>query len=241
MTAHGLPLVSMTRTAAMRIGKGVLMRNDTIAKIEAHRLVVIVRGVKGEDLLPTVQAMYDGGVRLLEITYSADGSIPDQEIARRIAALKDHFQDTMCIGAGTVLTEAQVELTAKAGGEFIISPNIDPKVIQATRAWELVSVPGALTPTEIQAAHLAGADFVKLFPIQNLGSSYVKAVRAPLSHVKLLAVGGVDDQNMKEFYRAGACGFGIGGGIVDLCAIAKGDFYAVTEKAKRYVEAVNAL
>lgn len=144
----------------------------------------------------------------------------------------------MYIGAGTVLSERQVELTATAGGKFIISPDANQSVIRKTRELGLVSMPGALTPSEIQAAHLAGADFVKLFPITNLGIGYVKAVSAPLSHIKFLAVGGVDDTNMRDYLKAGVCGFGIGSNIVDKKLIEREDWSAITALARRYVEAV---
>lgn len=210
---------------------------DVISKIEQEGLIAIVRGIKNEFLIDTAEAMYKGGIRLLEITYSADGATPDTVTAEGIRMLKAHFGDRMHIGAGTVLNTDQVALTAKAGGEFIISPDVNADVIRATRECGLVSIPGALTPTEAQAAHRAGADFVKLFPITSLGSAYVKAVRAPLSHIRFLAVGGVDEYNMKEYRAAGACGFGIGSNIVNKKLIEAGDFLAVTSLAQRFVDA----
>ena len=107
-----------------------------------------------------------------------------------------------------------------AGGRFIISPDTNVSVIQKTRELGLVSMTGALNPTEIQTAHLAGADFVKLFPVTSLGADYVKAVKAPLSHVKFLAVGGVNTENMSDYLKAGVCGFGLGSNIVDKKLIA---------------------
>ena len=214
-------------------------RQEIIARVEAEKLIAIVRGIRKEHLIDTAEAMYAGGVRLLEITYSADGSVSDEETADGIRMLKAHFGDRMGIGAVTVLTERQVELTASAGGEFIISPDTNADVIQKTVALGLVSMPGALTPTEAQAAHRAGADFVKLFPITSLGVSYVKAVRAPLSHIRFLAVGGVDETNMKDYLAAGICGFGIGSNIVNKKRIEAGDFAAVTALAKSFVDALS--
>ena len=147
--------------------------------IKSERLIVIVRGVKSEQLIPLAEAMYEGGVRLLEVTYSADGRVSDEETAQNIGALVKHFGDRMQIGAGTVLTEKQVALTAAAGGKYIISPNGNPAVINATKKAGLVSIPAAYTPTEIEAAYECGADFVKLFPVTALGPAYVKAVRGP--------------------------------------------------------------
>ena len=214
------------------------MREQVIETVQREKIVVIVRGVPSASLVSMAEAMYEGGIRLLEITYSANGAVSDEETASNIKALCEHFEGRMYIGAGTVLSERQVELTATAGGKFIISPDANQSVIRKTRELGLVSMPGALTPSEIQAAHLAGADFVKLFPITNLGIGYVKAVSAPLSHIKFLAVGGVDDTNMRDYLKAGVCGFGIGSNIVDKKLIEREDWSAITALARRYVEAV---
>lgn len=215
------------------------MRNQVIEAVEKEKLVVIVRGIEKEKLIPMTEAMYKGGVRLLEITYSADGIISDEETAENIKMLADHFEGRMFIGAGTVIRENQVELTKAAGGKFIISPDTYPEIIKKTRELDLVSMPGALTPSEIQEAHRAGADFVKLFPVTNMGTSYVKAVCAPLSHIKLLAVGGVDETNMSEYLKAGVSGFGIGSNIVDKKKLAEGDYEGITKLAEKYVKAAH--
>ena len=199
------------------------------------KIIVIVRGVESEKLIPLAEAMYDGGIRLLEITYSADSSVSDEDIAANIKALADHFGDRMYIGAGTVLTEKQVKLTKEAGGCFIISPDTNSDVIRKTKELDMVSMPGALTPTEIQKAHISGADFVKLFPITNMGVDYVKAVKAPLSHIKLLAVGGITENNMKEYIKAGVSGFGVGSNIIDKKMLAEEDYSGITALAEKYV------
>ena len=214
------------------------MKNQVIQAIENEKLIVIVRGVAREKLIPFAEAAYAGGVRLLEVTYSADGSISDEETADRIAMLAKHFEGRMLIGAGTVLTEKQVELTHAAGGKYISSPDTSESVIKKTCQLGLVSMPGALTPTEIQTAHKAGADFVKLFPIGNLGTGYVKAVMAPLSHVKMLAVGGVDLNNIEDYKKIGIAGFGIGTAIVNKTLINEGKFDEITKLAEKYVTAV---
>jgi len=212
------------------------MRDTVIGKILEHKLIAIIRGIKKEDLSPLVQALYDGGFRLAEITFSADGSTPDEEVAKSIKMLSEEFRGRMHIGAGTVLKESQVRLVAEAGGEFIISPDAYTAVIEETRRLGLVSIPGVVTPTEIQNAIRAGADFVKLFPAVSLGPAYVKAIKAPLSSIKLLAVGGIDRGNMGEYFKAGACGFGIGGKLVDRSLVERGDFAAITAIAREYVE-----
>ena len=215
-----------------------MMREQIINTIEKEKIIVIVRGVEKEKLIPLAEAMYVGGIRLLEVTYSANGKVSDEETAENIGILAKHFEGRMYIGAGTVLTEKQVELTAKVGGKFIISPDTCPEVIRKTRELGLVSMPGALTPSEMQIAHRNGADFVKLFPITNLGASYVKAVKAPLSHLKILAVGGVNENNIAEYLKAGINGFGLGSNIIDKKKIAENDWAGITNLAKKYVSLV---
>ncbi len=216
-----------------------MMRESIIQKIETEKIIVIVRGVDSAKLIPLAEAMYEGGIRLLEITYSANGSVSDEETAKNIQRLVEHFAGRMYIGAGTVLTEKQVELTKNAGGSFIISPDTCPEVIKKTRELGMVSMPGALTPSEIQIAHRSGADFVKLFPITNLGVDYVKAVKAPLSHVKFLAVGGVDETNVAEYLKAGISGIGISSNITKKVLIDEERYAEISELAKLYVSAVN--
>ena len=111
-------------------------------------------------------------------------------------------------------------------------------VIKKTKELDMVSMPGALTPSEIQNAHRYGADFVKLFPITNMGIEYVKAIKAPLSHIKLLAVGGINEKNMNDYLKAGVCGFGIGSNIVNKKLIDSGDYDAITELTKKYVRVI---
>ena len=214
------------------------MRRDIINALEKEKIITIVRGIERKSLIPLAEAMYRGGIRMLELTYDAKGDVSDEEIAANIEMLVTYFAGKMYIGAGTVVSARQVELTKAAGGSFIISPDTNREVIERTRELELVSIPGALTPTEIQTAHRYGADFVKLFPVTSLGADYVKAIRAPLSHIKLLAVGGINENNMAEYLNSGICGFGVGSNIVDKKLIISNDFEKITELAKKYTRVI---
>ena len=210
------------------------MKNQVIDRILKEKIVVIVRGIDSDKIIPLAEAMYEGGIRALEITYNASNMDENAQVAGNIKKLTEHFGDKMVIGAGTVLTTEQVELTKAAGGAFIISPNVNKKVIERTCELDMVSIPGALTPTESVDAYEAGADFVKLFPITSLGSSYVKAMKAPLSHIRFLGVGGIDENNMQEYLKAGVCGFGIGSNIVNKKLLDSEDYAAITELARMY-------
>ena len=215
------------------------MRQTVIDAVRKEKLIVIVRGVEREKLIPLAEAMYDGGVRLLEITFSQDGRVSDEETAERIAMLASAMRGKMLIGAGTVTEPSQVELVKAAGGLFIISPDTCDEVIRRTRELGLVSMPGALTPSEAMAAHRAGADFVKLFPLGELGAPYLKALKAPLSGIEFLAVGGVDLDNIGELLKAGAAGFGVGSNIVKSELVKEEKYGDLTALARTYVAAVS--
>ena len=212
--------------------------NNLINELLKEKIVVIIRGIDSKKLIPLTEALYKGGIRFVEVTFCADGSISDQKNAEIINQLSKHFHGRMHIGAGTVLKESQVELTKSAGGEFIISPNTDVSVIKKTKELDMISIPGALTPSEIQKAHKAGADFVKLFPISELGVDYVKAVKAPLSHIRFLAVGGINADNMPDYLNVGVCGFGIGTNIIDKKMLSIDDYDGIAKLAERYVAVI---
>lgn len=215
------------------------MQRDIINAIKERKIIAIVRGVEPKKLVPLAKALYDGGIRLMEITYSADGSVSDEETAAAVGVLANEFDGRMYIGSGTVLTREQVKRTNDAGGRFIISPNTDAEVIRYTKELGMVSIPGALTPSEAEAANRAGADFVKLFPVTSMGTSYVKAIAAPLSHIKFLAVGGITPENIGEYLDIGVCGFGIGSNIINKEYIAEENYEKITASAKEYVMVVN--
>ena len=152
----------------------------------------------------------------------------------------------MLFGAGTVTNVELVELTHAHGGKYIISPDTNVDVIKRTVELGMVSLPGAMTPTEVMTAHDAGADFVKLFPAGDLGVSYLKAIRAPISHVKLMAVGGVNESNAADFVTiqpfAGLYyGLGIGGNLAKKAWIDAGEFDKLTEAAKTMVEIIKSV
>ena len=177
----------------------------------------------------------------MEITYTADKEERDEITAENIRALTERMAGKMYIGAGTVTRKRQIDLTKAAGGKFIISPDTDPEIISYTKEMGLISIPGALTPSEITAAHRYGADFVKLFPANLHGPSYVKTITAPISHVKLLAVGGVDETTMESYAKAGISGFGIGTKFGDPELLKNGEFDKITEVTKGYVAVAKGL
>lgn len=209
---------------------------ELIKVIEKEKIIAIVRNVGKNKIVPLVSALVKGGVKFIETTFTQGGD--DNETYEKIKLLVDKFKGQVHIGSGTVLTVQQAELTKAAGGEFAISPDTNEEIIKKAKEFGLVSIAGALTPTEIAAADRAGADFVKVFPAGNLGTAYIKAIKAPLSKVKLLAVGGINTDNIKEFLQAGICGFGIGTNIIDKKMLAENNYDGITELAKKYIESV---
>lgn len=213
-------------------------REEIIHAVERLKIIVIIRGITGETLLRTVDAIAKGGIGLAEITFDQSGKTDDRQIASDIRMLRNAFDGKVHIGAGTVMTVEQVRLAKDAGAEFIISPDCYEDVIRETVRLGMVSIPGAFTPTEAANAHRFGADFVKLFPNSEVKISYLKALATPLSHIRFLAVGGVNADNLTEYLAAGARGVGVATGIVNKARIAAGDFEAVTRLAKSYTSQI---
>jgi 2-dehydro-3-deoxyphosphogluconate aldolase/(4S)-4-hydroxy-2-oxoglutarate aldolase len=209
-------------------------KQQVIQSISKYKIIAIARNVPADAILKTADALYEGGIRLIEVTFNQQAAPTDT--AKAIKALSSTFEGKMLIGAGTVLSVEQVELAAEAGGKYIISPNVDQDVIRRTNELGLVSIPGAFTPSEVVSARNSGADFVKLFPAGELGIGYIKALRAPINHIPMLAVGGVDQHNLKDFLAAGIQGVGIGSNIVSNKLINAGNFAGLTELAKAYTE-----
>ena len=208
-----------------------------IAGVYEGKVVAILRGVQEDRLIPIAEALYEGGIRMIECTFDHSREDCIEANCRMISRLSEHFAGRIHVGAGTVLTTEEVDATVKAGGEFIISPNVDEEVIRHTREIGAVSMPGALTPTEIVNAWKAGAHFVKVFPAGDMGVSYIKSVRAPLKHIPMLAVGGIMPENIPDYMRAGVCGFGVGSPLLPKDAVEKGDYKAISARARQFVEA----
>ena len=212
------------------------MREQIIEKILEKKAIAIVRGIFGEDCLKLAEALYAGGVELLEVTIDQRSAALRQQTADTIRLLTDTLGDRMCFGAGTVTTTEMVAQAKAAGAQFIVSPDTYADVIRATVAADMVSIPGAMTPTEIAQAHRLGGDFIKVFPVSQFGPGYIKNVAAPLSHVRMLAVGGVDGENVGAYLSAGAVGAGVAGCLFKKEWVAAGEWNKITEAAKIFVK-----
>ena len=209
--------------------------NKVLQSLLQQKIIAIVRGVTKEQIQRTAEAIVSGGIPCLEI--AIDHSSPESVLQtyEMIRCLKETFAEGICLGAGTVLSGQEVTAGVEAGAEYIISPNQNPDVIRKTKEAGKISIPGALTPTEMAEAWEAGADIVKLFPAGTLGLDYIKAVRGPLKHIPVSAVGGVTPLNCRSFIEAGCCSVGVGGNLVDLKKIEQGDYESLTKTARSYV------
>ena len=208
------------------------MREAVIQKILEKKAIAIVRGYTPEEVLNLAKALYAGGIELLEVTFDQKSAEARQVTVETVKLLNKELGDKMCFGTGTVTTVEMVKLTHEAGGKFVISPDMDPEVIKATRELGMVSIPGALTPSEIKQAYVCGADFVKVFPVNAMGVSYIKAVTAPLSHIRMLAVGGVDGGNIRNYLAAGAVGAGVASCLFKKEWIKEGQWEQITAATK---------
>lgn len=214
------------------------MKEQVIQNVYERKLIAIVRGLSAEESFQTAKALCDGGINMIEVTFDQsadDGFAATTEAIRRI---NQELGERIMAGAGTVLTREQADLACDAGASYIITPGVNADVIRYANSLGLVTMPGAFTPSEIEEAHRAGADFVKVFPAGLLGTDYIKAIKAPLKHIALLAVGGVNENNLKDFLEAGVVGFGIGGNLVNQEWIRNGQFERITKLAEKYVENV---
>ena len=212
------------------------MHNDIRKKILDEKLIAIIRGADPFHCLKIAEALCCGGIHFIEITFNQKEPASFHDTADTIRSIQRHFAGAVIPGAGTVTTPEQVELAADAGAQYIISPDINQDVIRRTRELGLISIPGAFSPSEITQAFRWGADFIKIFPASTLGCDYIKSVRAPISHIPLMAVGGIDISNLKDFLNAGCVGAGLGGSLVNKKWVESGEYEKITETARRLTE-----
>src|SRR5689334_22809464 len=161
-------------------------RAEIVSRLIDIGIIAVVRTDRTEQVLPIAEALVAGGVAAVEITLT----VPNAETA--IAAAREKFRDAALIGAGSILTVAQCHSVLKAGAQFIVSPVGNVRLIEATHKMDRPVMLGAFTPSEAQLIHEWGADFVKLFPADQLGPAFIKAVRTPMPHLRIVPTGGVD-------------------------------------------------
>jgi 2-dehydro-3-deoxyphosphogluconate aldolase / (4S)-4-hydroxy-2-oxoglutarate aldolase len=209
------------------------MQETTAQILERVALIPVLRARNARQAHAVVQAMLAGGVGVVEVTMTVPGAVD------LLAELKREYAGQLLLGSGTVTTGEQAEATIDAGAEFVVSPSFHPDVIAVTKAHKKLSIPGALTPTEVITAWNAGADYVKVFPCSAMGgASYLTSLLAPFPHLKLIPTGGVTLQNAESFLKAGARAVGVGGDLVNLAAIDEGVPEKITAAARAYLNVI---
>jgi 2-dehydro-3-deoxyphosphogluconate aldolase/(4S)-4-hydroxy-2-oxoglutarate aldolase len=171
---------------------------QTLQTLLETKIVAIVRSPSSAELVQVARALFDGGIRAIEVTFTVPNAI---RVLEQIAA---ELGQDIVLGAGTVLDAETARLAILAGAEFIVAPNTNAEVIQMCRRYSKVVIPGAFTPTEVVHAWELGADIVKIFPAEVGGPAYIRALKAPLPHIRLMPTGGVNLQTVGDFLKAGA-------------------------------------
>lgn len=205
---------------------------EQLQRVLRRGVVAVIRADSGERLVEVAAALLEGGVDVLEVTYTVPQA---SDVIRRVVTAHG---DRALIGAGTVLDVATAEEAIRAGAQFVVSPCVNREVIRLCRRNETLVMPGAFTPTEVVAAWDAGADIVKIFPCDSVGPRHLKALRAPLPHIRMMPTGGVNLENAADFIRAGACALGVGGSLVKKSAVEKGDLRTIRQLAQQFVDVV---
>lgn len=201
-------------------------RKEIISTVEKHKAVAVIRLPDSDLYEPVAAAMYEGGIRVSEITMTVPNAL---ELIKKAVA---NSPDDAIIGVGSVTNAEMTEKAVEAGAKFVVSPIMKKEIIDKANELDVPVMPGAFTPTEIQQAWDWGADIIKVFPANIVGMKFFKAVKAPLPHLKLMPTGGVTLTNGGEWIKAGACAVGVGSALLNKEAIKRGDFDTIRNNAE---------
>lgn len=201
-------------------------------QVRTNGIIAIVRGISGEAIIDTAEALLAGGVKLIEVTCNTPGVF---DIIRR---LSDAMSDRMIIGAGTVISADLACHACKAGARYMVAPDLCPEVVEYCKTNDLGIIPGVATATEILNAYRMGLRMVKIFPAEGLGTSYIKQLRGPIHDMDFIAVGGVTVDNLHDFIKAGCIGAGLGASLVNNKLIDEKNWQGITDLAKKAVNTV---
>lgn len=191
-------------------------------------IVAIIRASSGEQLVKVARALYEGGVDVIEVTFT----VPN--VLEILQAVRKDLGDKILLGAGTVLDTETCRAALLAGAEFIVSPTVNVDVIRMCNRYDKLMMPGAFTPTEVLTAWEAGGDVIKIFPGEIGGPNYLKALHGPLPQVRIMPTGGVDLETLPSFFKAGACAVGVGSNLVEKKAVETGDMDRIRSLAQQY-------
>ncbi|ALS02519.1 ketohydroxyglutarate aldolase [Enterococcus silesiacus] len=205
-----------------------MKRVEILSRLEKTGVVAVVRGATKEEALKASHAIIEGGMTGIELTFTVPQA--DEVIKELVAVYSDRLD--IVIGAGTVLDAVTARLAIMAGAEYVVSPSFNRETAELCNLYQVPYLPGCMTITEVQEALKSGADIVKLFPGSVYGPSIISAFMAPMPQVSIMPTGGVNLDNMADWFKAGAVTVGVGGDL--LAPVAIGDFQKVTETARHY-------
>lgn len=201
-----------------------------------RKVIVVCRGIPEAELPKVAQALYDGGIRFMEVPFNQAEPASFADTAQKIRAVKAAMGDKMHVGAGTVITLEQFELARQAGAEIIVSPTLEEEIILATKKAGLISMPGCTTPSEMTRAYKLGADLIKLFPASMVDLKVIKEIRVPLNHLPLVCFGGVSAENIQDVLATGVVGVGMASSVLDKQALANRDYATITALAQKVTQ-----
>lgn len=202
------------------------MRQQILDDIIESGAVAVIRMSDAQKLMHVIDAVREGGITAIEVTMTTPNALQViEEVARTMS-------DTVQIGVGSVLDAGMAQQAISAGARYVVSPVFKPEIVEAAHAHDLPVMPGAFSPTEIQLAHEAGADVIKVFPADIVGMAFFKAILAPMPHLRLMPTGGVSLTNGGDWIRAGAVAVGVGSALLNKTAIAEGNYAVLTENAR---------
>lgn len=202
--------------------------------IKKHRFIAILRHIPRHTVEGVAKALYEGGVRIFEVTFNPSASDTVEETSAIIKTIKTLYGDEISVGAGTVINLEFASAAHEAGAEFIVSPCTKPEVIAFTKEKGMLSIPGAYTPTEIVNAYDLGADIVKVFPVAPGEVGYLRNVMSPLSHIPFIPTGGINPDTVEAFLATGALAVAAGATIVTKELAEKGDWETITGNARKH-------
>jgi 2-dehydro-3-deoxyphosphogluconate aldolase/(4S)-4-hydroxy-2-oxoglutarate aldolase len=211
-----------------------MSRSSIVQRIVADGAVAVIRADDPNKLRHIIDALRAGGMSAIEVTMTVPRAL------QIIEATAHALGDEIVLGVGSVLDATTARMAINAGARYVVSPVFKEEIVQTAHRYDLPAMPGCFTPTEILAAHEAGADIVKVFPADVLGMPFFKAVKAPMPHLQLMPTGGVSLTNAGEWLKAGACAVGIGSALLDTKAIAEGRYAVLTENARLLLQNIAA-
>jgi len=209
-------------------------RNEIVSKLIELKAVAVIRMEDTSKLIKVAEAIYNGGVKAIEITMTVPDAINVIKLVER------EIGDKVLIGVGSVLNSDMAQQAIDAGAKYVVSPIFKKDIIETSHKNNIPALPGAFTPTEVQAAYEAGADIVKIFPADVLGMAFIKGIKAPMPHLKVMPTGGVTLTNAGEWIKAGASAVGVGSDLLDKTAIGNGNYLKLTENAKILMSSIQS-